>query len=200
MSTVPFDEWSRLLYANGMSSNYRSVRAGLFAITVIFSPTLAACGGEARPPETPSAVAPPAATTSRLPSAPPTSPNTSAVRISPEIAKACGIKEPDAYFAFDSANLRAEDVQALSQVASCFRAGPLQGKTLRVVGHTDPRGGDDYNMTLGQNRADAVSSYVVSKGLDKAKAQASTRGEMDAAGTDEPTWAKDRRVDLLIGQ
>lgn len=183
-----------------MSSNYRTVRGGLVALVIASSATIAACGGDAKPPQTASSVAPPAASTSRLPSAPPASPNTSAVRISPEIAKACGIVDPDAYFAFDSANLRAEDVQALAQVASCFSAGPLRGKTLRVVGHTDPRGGDDYNMTLGQNRADAVSSYVVSKGLDKAKAQASTRGEMDAAGTDEPTWAKDRRVDLLIGQ
>jgi peptidoglycan-associated lipoprotein len=55
-------------------------------------------------------------------------------------------------------------------------------------------------MTLGQSRADAVAKYVVGKGMDKAKALSSTRGEMDAAGTDEPSWAKDRRVDLLIGQ
>ena len=53
-------------------------------------------------------------------------------------------------------------------------------------------------MTLGQSRADAVTTYTVGKGLDKAKAQSSTRGEMDAAGTDEPSWAKDRRVDLLV--
>ncbi len=172
-----------------------------FSTAVLFCSVavLAACGDAAKPPQTP-ADAPKAAVMApnRLPKEAPTSPNTSAVLISAEITKACSIKEPDAYFAFDSANLRADDVQALAQVASCFTSGPMKGRTLRVVGHTDPRGGPEYNMSLGQSRADAVTTYTVGKGLDKAKAQSSTRGEMDAAGTDEPSWAKDRRVDLLV--
>lgn len=174
-----------------------STAAALFAVTI-----LVGCGDDAKPPQTPAdAPKTPAATTpvaNRLPKDAPTSPNASAVRISPEIAKACGIKDPDAFFAFDSANLRADDVQALAQVATCFSSGPMKGKTLRVVGHTDPRGGPEYNMSLGQSRADAVTAYTVGKGLDKGKAQSSTRGEMDAVGSDEPTWAKDRRVDLLV--
>jgi peptidoglycan-associated lipoprotein len=138
------------------------------------------------------------ASNERLPKEPPASPSTSAIHISPEITQACGIKEPDAYFAFDSANLRPDDERVLGQVSTCFQSGPLKGKTLGIVGHTDPRGGPDYNMTLGQSRADAVTSYIVGKGLAKSKAQSSTRGEMDAVGTDEPSWAKDRRVDLLV--
>ncbi len=91
-----------------------------------------------------------------------------------------------------------EDAHALDLVATCFSTGPLKGKILKLVGHADPRGGSEYNMTLGQSRADGVAGYVVGKGLDKGKTQSTTRGEMDSSGTDEPSWARDRRVDLLI--
>lgn len=167
--------------------------------TLIVVGSLVACGDDAKPPQTPSAKTTPTAAgpTNRLPKDAPSSPTSSAVRISADIAKACGIQEPDAYFAFDSANLKADDLKALDQVATCFATGPMKGKPLQVVGHTDPRGGADYNMTLGQSRADAVAAYVTGKGLEKSRALSSTRGEMDAVGSDEPTWARDRRVDLM---
>ncbi|MDP9152287.1 MAG: OmpA family protein [Myxococcota bacterium] len=162
------------------------------------------CGGDQPPPKTganaktaPSAA--PAAN-NRLPAQAPDSPTASAVRISDEIVKACGISEPDAYFAFDSAHLRADDAKVLDQVSRCFTGGPLKGRQLKFVGHADPRGGSDYNMTLGQSRADAVVAYVVGKGMDKSKTESTTRGAMDAMGNDEPGWARDRRVDLMLGQ
>lgn len=161
----------------------------------------AACGGDQPPPVTPATA--PTTTTTQAPALPreaPASPTAGAVHISPEIAKACGISEPDAYFAFDSANIRPQDARALDKVAVCFSTGPLKGKALKLVGHADPRGASEYNMSLGQQRADGVARYIVSKGMDKGKAEATTRGEMDAVGTDEPTWARDRRVDLLLGQ
>jgi peptidoglycan-associated lipoprotein len=135
-----------------------------------------------------------------LPEKAPDSPTASAVRISDEIVKACGISEPDAYFAFDSANLRPDDVRVLGQVATCFISGPLKGRVLKMVGHADPRGDSDYNMTLGQSRADAVTTYMRGKGMDKSKSESTSRGAMDATGTDEPSWARDRRVDMLLGQ
>jgi peptidoglycan-associated lipoprotein len=55
-------------------------------------------------------------------------------------------------------------------------------------------------MTLGQSRADAVAVYMVGKGMDRDKAKSSSRGADDATGTDEPSWARDRRVDMLLGQ
>jgi peptidoglycan-associated lipoprotein len=172
----------------------------VLAVSLLVPAVAVGCGD---PPPKP-AVAPvasptsPTPVTNNLPKEEPTSPTASAVRISPEIAKACGIKEPDAYFAFDSAHIRPEDSKALDLVATCFSTGPLKGKTLKLVGHADPRGGSEYNMTLGQSRADGVAGYVVGKGLDKGKTSSTTRGEMDSSGTDEPSWAKDRRVDLLI--
>lgn len=138
--------------------------------------------------------------TPRLPDKAPDSPTASAVHISDEILEACGISKPDAYFAFDSANVRPDDARVLDQIATCFSTGKLKGRTLKLVGHADPRGGSDYNVTLGQSRADAVAGYITSKGLDKAKAESTSRGAMDATGSDEPSWARDRRVDVLLGK
>jgi peptidoglycan-associated lipoprotein len=163
---------------------------------------LMACGGDAPPAKTADDAKTPAATptASRLPDKAPDSPTASAVRISDEIVKACGISEPDAYFAFDSANIRPEDSKVLQQVVTCFNSGPLKGRTLKLVGHADPRGDSDYNMTLGQSRADSVAGFMRSKGMDKAKTESTSRGAMDATGSDDPSWARDRRVDLMVGQ
>ena len=174
-----------------------TIRQVLVLSSLLLPLGVLACGSDPPPaPITPATA--PATTASRLPKDAPTSPTASAVRISPEIAKACGITEPDAYFAFDSANIRPGDAHELDQVATCFLTGPLKGKVMKLVGHADPRGAAEYNMSLGQQRADGVAGYINSKGLEKSKTLSSTRGEMDAAGTDEPSWARDRRVDLLL--
>jgi peptidoglycan-associated lipoprotein len=180
-------------YARHLASH--AVALALFSVT--------ACGDNP-PPKTasdaktgPTTAAP---STSRLPDKAPDSPTASAVRISDEIVKACGIKQADAYFAFDSANVRPDDASVLDQVVTCFTSGPLKGRTIKLVGHADPRGGSDYNMTLGQSRADSVAGYMLGKGMDKAKTESTSRGAMDATGSDEPSWARDRRVDLMLGQ
>jgi peptidoglycan-associated lipoprotein len=173
-------------------------------VLLVAAAPILACGGD-KPPvkDATTAGAAPSATaakTPRLPPNPPNSPQASAVRISDEIIKACGISEPDAYFAFDSADVRPDDANVLGQLVTCFTTGPLKGRQLKLVGHADPRGGSDYNMTLGQSRADAVKDYIIGHGMDKAKTDSTSRGAMDATGTDEPTWARDRRVDIMLGQ
>jgi peptidoglycan-associated lipoprotein len=173
-----------------------------FTVIPVVLASLAIACGDNPPPKTASDTRPPpsAPPAPRLPEKAPDSPTASAVRISDEIVQACGISAPDAYFAFDSSHLRPEDTHVLSQVTVCFTTGPLKGRQLKLVGHADPRGGSDYNMTLGQSRADAVAKYMVSKGMDKAKTDSSSRGAMDATGGDEPSWARDRRVDMMLGQ
>jgi peptidoglycan-associated lipoprotein len=69
---------------------------------------------------------------------------------------------------------------------------------MRLVGHADPRGEPEYNMVLGGRRSDNVKSYLVRKGLPDAQAETTSRGEMDAVGTDDTTWAEDRRVDIAL--
>ncbi len=129
----------------------------------------------------------------------PSSPTSSNISISDEIRRKCGISDADAYFAFDSASVTSSDRTPLDQVVHCFTRGPLAGRSLKLVGRADPRGPTDYNMTLGESRADAVASYLGTRGMPKDKAQPTSRGAIDAKGTDESGWQHDRRVDVLLG-
>jgi peptidoglycan-associated lipoprotein len=180
--------------------------SGVIALLGAWSMASVGCGSDPKPePKTaaPGATVQAPAKTSDSPNQalpPPSSPTASSINIDDAILKACGIAAPKAHFAFDSANVQGQDTSTLEEVAKCFSTGPLKGRMLKVVGHADPRGETEYNFVLGNSRADAVGGFLRSKGMDKAKIATSSRGELDATGTDESGWAHDRRVDLLLGQ
>ena len=152
----------------------------------------------------PAEPAPPAPAPAPAPAAnnpkPDDDPKKSNINISDEIRKACGITDAEAFFAYDSANVREQDKAVLAKLATCFTTGPLKGREMRLVGHADNRGEEDYNMSLGQNRADNVKGAIVSAGMTAAKALTTSRGELDATGSDDASWQKDRRVDIVLGQ
>lgn len=124
--------------------------------------------------------------------------------ISDAIAKACGIaprgdgKQMQASFDFDSAALQDDDKKLLADVAKCLTDGALRGRTVTLIGRADTRGESEYNMTLGESRAHAVNRYLVDLGVGKDKMKSTSRGEMDATGTNEEGWRKDRRVDIEL--
>jgi len=126
-------------------------------------------------------------------------PGKASIAISDEIRRACGISETDAYFAYDSARINARAREIIGKLATCFKDGPLAGRSMRLVGHADPRGGDEYNLALGGRRADSVKLTLIESGLEENRISSTSRGEMDATGTDEAGWAEDRRVDVLLG-
>lgn len=162
---------------------------------------LAACGSDpAPPPATPATVAEPApAPPPPVAEKPGDVPTKSDIVIDDAIKKACGISDAEAHFAYDSANIRPQDREVLQKLAQCFSTGPLKGREMRLVGHADPRGDEEYNMTLGGKRADNVKSAIAGAGMDGNKIATTSRGAMDATGTDEASWQKDRRVDVLLG-
>jgi peptidoglycan-associated lipoprotein len=122
------------------------------------------------------------------------------LKVSDDIRKACGLTDAEAYFAFDSAHVRPSDQTVLKKIAECFSSGALKGREMLLVGHADPRGSADYNLALGGNRADNVKSVFASLGMSTQKIATSSRGAMDASGTEETSWSKDRRVDASIGE
>ena len=146
-----------------------------------------ACGG-AKPAEAPPAPAPIQAL---APETPTQGATRGAVRISTDILKACGLPDADSYFSFDSTQLEKRDISPLNAITTCFTTGALKGRSMKLVGRADPRGASDYNMTLGQSRADAVEKYLGNKGLQKGKVESTSRGAMDATGTDE-FWLESR--------
>lgn len=164
-------------------------------LAIGFSVAFVACNRENAPP-------PVSVTTRERPSASVTpdskSPTAGVVHISSDIRKACGITDADAHFAFDSASLGGAERPVLNQLAKCFVSGPLAGREMRLVGHADPRGPDEYNMVLGGSRADTVKTFLTMKGVPGGHIATTSRGEMEARGTEESSWAEDRRVDVLL--
>lgn len=117
------------------------------------------------------------------------------LRFSQDIQDLCpGIESPK--FGFDSSSLRDDWSRALGKLAECMKSGKLSGKSLLLTGHTDPRGDDEYNMDLGGRRAEAVRDAISAFGVEGARFSVTSRGEVDASGSDEESWAQDRRVDI----
>ncbi|HXX68297.1 MAG TPA: OmpA family protein [Polyangiaceae bacterium] len=161
---------------------------------------VSACEGEQQAHAvTPAAASVQPSETAQEPIATPNAPTATSVQISKDILRACNIPDADAYFMFDSSKLTPFDGAPLDAVARCFSHGPLAGRQMQLVGHADPRGASDYNMALGQSRADAVATYLESRGLQHTTISTTSRGAMDATGREETGWAHDRRVDVLLG-
>lgn len=115
--------------------------------------------------------------------------------ISAEIMKLCpGIKPPK--FGYDSDSVQEGWKDAMREIAKCMKEGGLKGKGLLLTGHTDPRGDDEYNMALGGRRASSVKSALGEFGVEGSRIDVTSRGEVDAKGTEEATWSQDRRVDI----
>jgi peptidoglycan-associated lipoprotein len=98
------------------------------------------------------------------------------------------------YFGVDSSRLDEVARDKLWQNTRCIR--DLNLERVRLVGMTDPRGTEEYNLALGEQRAAAASDFVKAMGMD-ATLQVSSSGEETAAGSDEGGWATDRRVELV---
>jgi peptidoglycan-associated lipoprotein len=170
-----------------------------FSVFVVV-PIAIGCGGA--PTEAKTAPVTPNAAVTSTPSATAASKTSSesTVSIASDILKVCGISADEAFFPFDSSVVVPTSVKALKDVATCFSSGPLKGRAMQIVGHADPRGDTDYNFALGQRRADAVASYLTNVGLGQGQMSTTSRGAMDATGSDGPSWAKDRRVDILLAK
>jgi peptidoglycan-associated lipoprotein len=125
---------------------------------------------------------------------------TGGLHISEAIVRACNLHKapPPPMFAFDSATLAEQDREVLAEVAKCFSDGPLRGNSVALIGRADPRGEDEYNMSLGESRADSVRRYLHDMGVAPQRVRATSRGDIDAIGLDEDGWARDRRVDIEL--
>jgi peptidoglycan-associated lipoprotein len=123
-------------------------------------------------------------------------PTKSTVEVDDRIARACNLPTP--HFAFDSAKVQESSDAGLSKIAECFTGGALAGRKFNLVGHADPRGETEYNFALGQRRAGGVAKYLEDHGVVSTQVTTTSRGELDAIGTDEAGWARDRRVDMIL--
>lgn len=100
------------------------------------------------------------------------------------------------YFDFDSFVVRDDAKPVIDAHAKALAAN--KARKLTVEGHTDERGGREYNLALGQKRAEAVTRALSLLGASEAQLEAVSYGEERPAaqGSDEAAWAKNRRAEL----
>jgi peptidoglycan-associated lipoprotein len=97
------------------------------------------------------------------------------------------------YFDFNESALTTEATAVLARDAECLKK---VNRGAQLIGHTDPRGTQEYNLALSERRAQSVRDHLGRLGVDGNKLSVLPRGSLDAKGTDEPSWAQDRRVDF----
>lgn len=129
----------------------------------------------------------------------------SGLAVSGDIVTACGLKvvTPSGAaptFDYDKDEITADDRAVLDQIAKCLTEGALKGKAVALIGRADPRGTEEYNLGLGSRRAASVGKYLGALGVGQPQLAVTTRGAIEATGTDEAGWKKDRRVDIQLAQ
>jgi len=109
-------------------------------------------------------------------------------------------KEPlqDVFFDFDKAVIRDDGKKSLNENIQWLKANPAV--QIRVEGHCDERGTNEYNLALGERRAKAVRDYLVAGGIDAKRISTVSYGEERpfVQGHDESAWKGNRRGHFVV--
>lgn len=102
------------------------------------------------------------------------------------------------FFGFDQYNVDAEDMATLQSQAGWLARNP--GVRVTLEGHADERGTRDYNIALGERRANAAKNYLASLGVDPGRINVISYGKERPAvtGSDEEAYAKNRRAVTVV--
>lgn len=104
------------------------------------------------------------------------------------------------YFDYDSSEIRPEYTSVIAAQGKRLAANPAM--KLRLEGHTDERGSPEYNIALGERRAQAVRRALMLQGAADGQVVTVSYGEERPAveGSDESAWSKNRRVEILVAK
>ncbi|MGE5722572.1 MAG: peptidoglycan-associated lipoprotein Pal [Sphingomonadales bacterium] len=104
------------------------------------------------------------------------------------------------YFDTDMYNIDDQDRATLDAQAEWLRRNPNVRVT--IEGHCDERGTREYNLALGDRRANAAKNYLQSRGIDASRMSVISWGKErpEALGSDEESWAKNRRAVTVVPQ
>lgn len=153
-------------------------------------------------------VAPPAAPSKEVAATPPPAARVAARPATPDAATRKRIDEllariEDAYFDYDKATLRSDAIEALRKDSNELRdiLKDYPDYKLTIEGHADERGSAEYNMALGQARAEAAKAYLVQVGIPTQQMGVITYGKQRPACQEstENCWQKNRRIHIVAG-
>ena len=104
----------------------------------------------------------------------------------------------DVHFDFDKYDIRPADAEILDANAAWMKANP--GYLMLVEGHCDERGTNEYNLALGERRAKATLTYLLSRGLDTNRLTLVSYGKERPVCTEqnEACWTQNRRAHFLV--
>lgn len=106
----------------------------------------------------------------------------------------------DVFFDFDQYDLRPEARERLARNAEFMNSADGRDLTFKIEGHCDERGTSEYNLALGQNRADTAADYIVSLGVDRSRLTTISYGEERPFCTEssEACWQQNRRARFVL--
>lgn len=174
-------------------------RSRLLLVFVAFPLALSACKKKAppvvepTPPPTQQAVTPPRP--AETPTTPAVDPN-EAIRRATEAARATLLET--IYFEYNTDELRDDARATLDQKLTLLNANPAV--RIRIAGHCDERGNDEYNLVLGHRRAEAAERYLTDRGVDASRIETASFGRERPAvqGSTEEAWSRNRRDEFEI--
>jgi len=157
----------------------------------------------APPPLPPAAAAPPTpaapapAPVAPAPVAPPTAAPAPAPAPAPPKEYRANVALKQIFFAFDKADIRPDDAQTLAASAAYLKANPNQ--LLLIEGHCDERGTSEYNLALGERRAKAAMTFLVSNGIEASRITTISYGKERPVCSErnEACWSKNRNDTFL---
>jgi peptidoglycan-associated lipoprotein len=102
------------------------------------------------------------------------------------------------HFDYNVADIRPQDQAVLDRKAAIMQANPAL--RMRVSGHADERGSDEYNLALGNRRAASAKRYLANRGIDGGRIEVLSYGEERplAMGGGEAAWAQNRRAEFEV--
>ena len=109
-------------------------------------------------------------------------------------------KQDTVYFDFDSSAIKASEHAKISRVADYLKANNKPRTAVRVEGHCDERGTEEYNRALGERRAVAVREELMRAGIDASRVETISYGEDRPAdpGHNEAAWRLNRRGAFIL--
>jgi peptidoglycan-associated lipoprotein len=156
---------------------------------------MTACGGTPEPPPPPPPPPPAAAPVAARPTPPPA---TNTNNRDAELARMRATMAERVHFDYDKSDIRADSRAILDRKTRILRDEPTV--RIRVEGHADERGSTEYNLALGNRRAEAVRAYITAAGIPASRIEIVSFGEERPVerARNEAAWSRNRRAEFVV--